>query len=103
MMATSSKPNLLFRKSKDGNFLFLRVPDEDTQKDGVLMFNRIMADFGFTDPKEIFNERLGVAVLPVFIRITKGNKLLKVVLLDQLLRFFDLKPITDIEWYTKRF
>jgi len=102
-MVTKKRPQILYRLSKDGIFLYLHVPDTDTEKDSMLMFNRLMADFGFPDPKAIFNKRLGVAVLPVSVWIQVGDKMKRVVLLDEVRIYFQTIPILDADWYGRRF
>ena len=99
----SSKPNILYRISRDGIHLFLRVPDDDTEKDGVLTFNRLMADLGFPDPKAIFNERLGVAVVPTTITIRKNSSLIRLNVLNEIEAIFSARRIQDTAWYSKRF
>jgi len=101
----SKKPTLLYRLSKDETVLYLRVPDEDTETDSVLTFNRVMADYGYPDPKDIFNERLGVAVVPAKIkrRSQISNKLVTFDMLSELEQHFLVTPIPDRDWYTKRF
>ena len=98
-----AKPDLLYRKSRDGMFLYLRVPDDDTEKDTVLMFNRIMADYGFPKPKDNFNERLGVAVFPSKIKLREDDRLYTYRLFNVLSEHFNMLPITNRDWYSKRF
>ena len=98
-----AKPHLLYRLSKDGKLLYLRVPDNDTEKDAVLMFNRIMADYGFTNPKEHFKERLGVAAFPSKIKLREDDRLYTYHLLNVLENHFTMLPITNRDWYSKRF
>jgi len=64
-----------------------------------------MADYGFSDPKQIFNERLGVAVLPATIKRKSkiSNKLVTFNLLQELEQYFLTVRIPDKDWYTKRF
>lgn len=102
-MIVLSKPDLLYRLSKDGQLLYLRVPDDDTDKDAVLTFNRVMADYGFADPKQIFNERLGVAVVNLTKTVKYEGRLLKFNMLDELRQYFTMLPITTRDWHTKRF
>lgn len=97
------KPDLLYRKSKDGLYIYLRVPDQDTEEDSVLMFNRIMADYGFPDPKSNFNERLGVAVFPSRIKLRQGNRLVTYDLFKVLIQYFSMRPIKDEDWHGRRF
>lgn len=79
------------------------MPDNDTEKEGVLTFNRLMADLGFPDPTVIFNKLLGVAVLPVTIRIRKRSSLSRIRIIAEVERHFNALPITDQDWFTKRF
>ena len=97
------KPALLYRLSRDGEHLFLRIPDDDTEGDGVLRFNRVMADLGYPDPSAIFNRRLGVAVVAPVRRIIVGDTLETVDMLLELRAFFRLVKIKKTDWYTKRF
>lgn len=97
------KPDILYRLSRDHLHLFLRVPDNDTEKDGILMFNRLMADLGFPNPKEIFNERLGVAVVPSTISYREKNRLVRLDVLTEIKNVFTALPIPNRDWYTKRF
>jgi hypothetical protein len=62
-----------------------------------------MADYGFPDPKGIFNERLGVAVVPASISYRNGKKLIKLDLLNELEIHFTILPISDKDWHTSRF
>ena len=100
-----SKPDLLYRFSLDQKYLFLRVPDDDTEADAVLTFNRVMADYGFPNPKDTFNERLGVAVFPVKVRLksSRTSRLVTYDLFKQLEQHFRMLPITSKDWYSKRF
>lgn len=98
-----SKPILSFRRSLDNLTLYLRVPDKDTENDTVLMFNRVMADFGFPEPKDIFSERIGVAAVPRTIKFKRGDKMITLDIFDELARIFRMVPIDNNDWYTKRF
>lgn len=102
-MTETGKPDILYRKSRCLNFLYLRVPDEDTEKEGVLTFNRLMADLGFPDPKEIFNKLIGVAVVPVFVRVQERRSLIRIRVMDEIEKYFNVLPISDKVWFTKRF
>lgn len=97
------KPDLFYRVSINRDRLYLRVPDKDTENDTVLMFNRVMADFGFSEPKEIFSERIGVAVVPRKIRFKAEDKMITLDLFDELSQIFTMLPIPTKDWYTKRF
>ena len=97
------KPVLLFRLSKDGEHLFLRVPEDDSEQDAVLTFNRIMADLGYPDPSVIFNKRLGVAVVRPIHRIVVNETLESIDILVELSKYFRLRKISDTVWHTKRF
>jgi len=97
------KPALIYRLSRDGEFLYLRIPDDDTESDGVLRFNRVMADLGYPNPSEIFNKRLGFAVVKPVRRIIVGDTLETVDMLLELGKFFRLTKISKTDWYTKRF
>jgi len=97
------KPVILFRLSKDGEHLFLRVPEDDSEQDAVLTFNRIMADLGYPDPSVIFNRRLGVAVVKPIHRIVVNETLETIDVLYELSKYFRPRKITDAVWHTKRF
>ncbi|GAH33108.1 unnamed protein product [marine sediment metagenome] len=97
------KPVILFRLSKAGEHLFLRVPDDDSEQDAVLTFNRVMADLGYPDPSVIFNKRLGVAVVRPIRRIVVNETLESVDMLVELSKYFRLRKINDAVWHTKRF
>ena len=98
-----ARPDLLYRKSFDGKFLYLRVPDKDTEYDTVLKFNRVMADYGFPNPKDTFNERLGVAVFPAKISYRVKDRLVRATLFEELQAHFNLLPIPSKDWYETRF
>lgn len=102
-MSKTRKPTLLYRLSKDSEYLYLRVPDDDLESESVLMFNRLMADLGFPEPSAIWNKRLGVAVVPPFTRYVSNGRLVTRDLLSELGDFFSMRPIKDIDWYTTRF
>ncbi len=97
----TKKPQLLYRLSKDRKVLYLRVPDE-SEGDTVLIFNRVMADFGYT-PKSIWDKSLGVAVVPAIQRITIETAIVKIDLFEELKEHFLMTPIPDRDWYKKRF
>lgn len=103
MVIQLSKPDLFYRLSIDRSKIYLRVPDNDTEKDTVLMFNRVMADYGFPEPKDIFSERIGVAVVPRKLKFRKDDKMITMDLFDELGQIFNLLPIVNRDWYSKRF
>jgi hypothetical protein len=97
------RPRLLYRYAKGGKILYLRVPDKETERDAILTFNRKMADLGFPDPEEIFDSKLGVAVVPSEVRIQKNNKLLTYNVLVELATLFVISRISDDIWFHERF
>lgn len=102
MASRTTKPVLLYRLSRGGEFLYVRVPDE-TEGDAILKFNRICADLGFPDPAAIFSKRLGVSILPPHIRIRVDKKLETFDTLVEFAQYFKLQRITDRVWHQDRF
>ena len=97
------RPILMYRFAQGGDLVYLKVPDREIEKDAILTFNRKMADLGFPDPEAIFDNKLGVAVVPAAVRIQKGGKLITYQLIQELGYLFRLKRIDDETWYYKRF
>lgn len=100
---SEKRPILLYRYAKGGELLYLRVPDKEIEGDAILTFNRKMADLGFSDPEEIFDSKLGVAVVPAAVRIHKKGKLITYNVLAELGLLFRIKRINDERWYHERF